>query len=102
MIPPVQEKDRDKKEKEKDVREKDKKAINGHLFTPTSSGQATQCSQCNKAFNNKDAFHCTREYFFFCSFLLFVLLFIAVLVLLLMFALSVMKSPSSVGILYSE
>lgn len=64
MIPPVQEKDRDKKEKEKDVKEKDKKAINGHLFTPTSSGQATQCSQCNKAFNNKDAFHCTRESFF--------------------------------------
>lgn len=74
MIPPVQEKDRDKKEKEKDVKEKDKKAINGHLFTPTSSGQATQCSQCNKAFNNKDVFQCTREYFFFCFFFFFAVL----------------------------
>lgn len=63
IIPPVQEKDREKKEKEKDVKEKDKKAINGHLFTPISSGQATQCSQCNKAFNSKEAFHCTRKYF---------------------------------------
>lgn len=62
IIPHVQEKDREKKEKEKDVKEKDKKAINGHLFTHISSGQATQCSQCNKAFNSKEAFHCTRKY----------------------------------------
>lgn len=63
MILCVQEKDRDKKEKEKDAKEKDKKAINGHLFTPISSSQATQCSQCNKAFNTKETFHCTRKYF---------------------------------------
>uniref|UniRef100_A0A8C4HUA0 Si:dkey-172h23.2 n=1 Tax=Dicentrarchus labrax TaxID=13489 RepID=A0A8C4HUA0_DICLA len=58
---------REKKEKEKEGKEKDKKAINGHLFTTISSGQATQCSQCNKAFNSKDAYHCTRKYL--CSFL---------------------------------
>uniref|UniRef100_A0A8P4G5B5 Si:dkey-172h23.2 n=1 Tax=Dicentrarchus labrax TaxID=13489 RepID=A0A8P4G5B5_DICLA len=51
---------REKKEKEKEGKEKDKKAINGHLFTTISSGQATQCSQCNKAFNSKDAYHCTH------------------------------------------
>lgn len=59
-IPPVQEKEREKKEKE--GKEKDKKVINGHLFTPVSLGQAAQCFQCNKAFNSKEAFHCTRKY----------------------------------------
>lgn len=63
LFPPVQEKDRDKKEKEKDAKEKDKKTINGHLFTAISSGQATQCSQCNKTFNNKECFHCSRKPF---------------------------------------
>ncbi len=69
MIPPVQEKDRDKKEKEKDAKEKDKKSVNGHIFTPISSGQGAQCSQCNKAFNSKEAYLCTRKYLL-CSFLL--------------------------------
>lgn len=89
---PVQEKDREKKDKEKDVKEKDKKAINGHLFAPISSGQATQCSQCNKTFNNKECYHCSRKPFclFYpfcsCSFsdfsrLLFLLLFISSFVL---------------------
>lgn len=70
IIPSVQEKEREKREKEKEGKEKDKKAINGHLFTPVSSGQATQCYQCNKAFNSKDAFYCTRKYLcLFISFL---------------------------------
>ncbi|XP_041814727.1 A-kinase anchor protein 13 isoform X2 [Chelmon rostratus] len=60
MYKKTREKDREKKEKEKDSKEKDKKAINGHLFTPVSSSQAAQCSQCNKAFNSKDAYHCTH------------------------------------------
>lgn len=60
MYKKTREKDREKKEKEKDAREKDKKAINGHLFTAISSGQATQCSQCNKTFNNKECFHCSH------------------------------------------
>ncbi|KAM3625243.1 uncharacterized protein V6R79_009138 [Siganus canaliculatus] len=59
MYKKTREKDKEKKEKEKENKEKDKKAINGHLFAPVSSGQATQCSQCNKAFNNKEAYHCT-------------------------------------------
>lgn len=60
-IPPVQEKEREKREKDKEGKEKDKKVVNGHLFTPVSSGQAAQCFQCNKAFNSKEAFHCTRK-----------------------------------------
>ncbi|XP_078017755.1 A-kinase anchor protein 13-like isoform X1 [Epinephelus lanceolatus] len=60
MYKKTREKERDKKEKDKEGKEKDKKAINGHLFTPVSSGQAAQCFQCNKAFNSKEAFHCTH------------------------------------------
>uniref|UniRef100_A0A3Q2R2M4 Phorbol-ester/DAG-type domain-containing protein n=1 Tax=Fundulus heteroclitus TaxID=8078 RepID=A0A3Q2R2M4_FUNHE len=55
----TQEKDRDKKDKDKEIKEKDKKTVNGHLFTPSSSNQSIQCSQCNKAFNGKEAFCCT-------------------------------------------
>uniref|UniRef100_A0A3B4FL79 Si:dkey-172h23.2 n=1 Tax=Pundamilia nyererei TaxID=303518 RepID=A0A3B4FL79_9CICH len=49
----------DKREKDKEGKEKDKKIVNGHVFTPVSSNHTTQCSQCNKGFNGKDAFHCT-------------------------------------------
>uniref|UniRef100_A0A3B4ZJE4 Phorbol-ester/DAG-type domain-containing protein n=1 Tax=Stegastes partitus TaxID=144197 RepID=A0A3B4ZJE4_9TELE len=59
VLPLVQEKDRDKKEKDKEGKEKDKKTVNGHLFAPVSLNQAAQCSQCNKAFNNKEVFYCT-------------------------------------------
>ncbi|XP_029353314.1 A-kinase anchor protein 13 isoform X3 [Echeneis naucrates] len=54
------EKERDKREKEKEGKEKDKKTVNGHLFTPVSSGHSAQCSQCNKSFSGKEAFHCTH------------------------------------------
>lgn len=60
MYKKTREKDREKKEKEKEGKEKDKKAVNGHLFTPLSSGQGAQCFQCNKAFNSKEAYHCTH------------------------------------------
>ncbi|XP_057701735.1 A-kinase anchor protein 13 isoform X2 [Corythoichthys intestinalis] len=54
------EKERDKKEKE--AKEKEKKAINGHHFAATGSGQvptSTLCSQCNKALGGKEIFQCT-------------------------------------------
>uniref|UniRef100_A0A3Q3ICV6 Phorbol-ester/DAG-type domain-containing protein n=1 Tax=Monopterus albus TaxID=43700 RepID=A0A3Q3ICV6_MONAL len=54
----VQEKEREKRDKDKEGKEKDKKTVNGHVFTSVSLGQAVQCSQCNKAFNSKEAFHC--------------------------------------------
>ncbi|XP_044038305.1 A-kinase anchor protein 13 isoform X3 [Siniperca chuatsi] len=60
MYKKTREKERDKREKEKEGKEKDKKVVNGHIFTPVSSGHAAQCSQCNKAFNSKEAFHCTH------------------------------------------
>ncbi|XP_070758273.1 A-kinase anchor protein 13 [Enoplosus armatus] len=60
MYKKSREKDREKREKEKEGKEKDKRVVNGHLFTAVSSGQVAQCSQCNKAFNSKEAFHCTH------------------------------------------
>ncbi|KAM7423672.1 hypothetical protein PAMA_000162 [Pampus argenteus] len=60
MYKKTREKEREKREKEKEGKEKDKKAVNGHLFVSLSSGQAAQCSHCNKAFNNKEAFQCTH------------------------------------------
>ncbi|XP_032379099.1 LOW QUALITY PROTEIN: A-kinase anchor protein 13 [Etheostoma spectabile] len=59
MYKKTREKDREKRDKEKEGKEKDKKAINGHIFTPVGSGHAAQCFQCNKAFNTKEAFHCS-------------------------------------------
>lgn len=57
-----QEKDKEKKEKEKDAKDKEKKVVNGHQFAPVPSVPGGQCSQCNKAFTSKEAFHCTRKY----------------------------------------
>uniref|UniRef100_A0A3B4U0D1 Uncharacterized protein n=1 Tax=Seriola dumerili TaxID=41447 RepID=A0A3B4U0D1_SERDU len=68
ITPSVQEKERDKREKDKEGKEKDKKTVNGHVFMPVGSAQAAQCSQCNKAFNSKEAFHCTRTYLCSCLF----------------------------------
>ncbi|XP_026149979.1 A-kinase anchor protein 13 isoform X3 [Mastacembelus armatus] len=59
MYKKTKEKERDKREKDKEGKEKDKKTVNGHVFTSVSSGQAAQCSQCNKPFNSKEVFHCT-------------------------------------------
>ncbi|XP_056871047.1 A-kinase anchor protein 13 isoform X5 [Takifugu flavidus] len=60
MYKKTREKDKEKKDKEKDAKEKEKKVVNGHQFTPVGSVQGSQCSQCNKALNSKDAFHCTH------------------------------------------
>ncbi|KAM9764912.1 A-kinase anchor protein 13 isoform 4-T5 [Menidia menidia] len=59
MYKKTREKERDKREKDKEGKEKDKKTLNGHLFTQVGSNQVSQCSQCNKAFNNKEVFLCT-------------------------------------------
>ncbi|XP_024150558.1 A-kinase anchor protein 13 isoform X1 [Oryzias melastigma] len=55
MYKKTRDKDRDKKDKE--GKEKDKKTLNGHLFTPSS--QTAQCFQCNKSVTNKDALFCS-------------------------------------------
>ncbi|XP_074151195.1 A-kinase anchor protein 13 isoform X7 [Sminthopsis crassicaudata] len=57
------EKDKDKiKEKDKDSREKekDKKTLNGHTYTSIPIVGPINCSQCLKAFTNKDAYTCAN------------------------------------------
>ncbi|XP_072473666.1 A-kinase anchor protein 13 isoform X2 [Notamacropus eugenii] len=57
------EKDKDKvKEKEKDSKEKerDKKMLNGHTFASIPVVGPITCSQCMKAFTNKDAYTCAN------------------------------------------
>ncbi|XP_068954635.1 A-kinase anchor protein 13 isoform X2 [Petaurus breviceps papuanus] len=57
------EKDKDKiKEKDKDSREKekDRKTLNGHTFTSIPVVGPISCSQCMKAFANKDAYTCAN------------------------------------------
>ncbi|KAF7663052.1 hypothetical protein LDENG_00219750 [Lucifuga dentata] len=55
----LEEKEREKKDKDRESKDKDKRTVNGHLFTTIASVQTVQCSQCSKAFNNKEVFHCT-------------------------------------------
>ncbi|XP_020820225.1 A-kinase anchor protein 13 isoform X4 [Phascolarctos cinereus] len=57
------EKDKDKiKEKDKDSKEKekDKKTLNGHTFASIPVVGPISCSQCMKAFTNKDAYTCAN------------------------------------------
>ncbi|KAJ3593533.1 hypothetical protein NHX12_005867 [Muraenolepis orangiensis] len=41
-------------------REKEKKTVNGHVFSPTSLLQATLCIICSKNLSAKDVFNCTH------------------------------------------
>ncbi|XP_030232494.1 A-kinase anchor protein 13 isoform X3 [Gadus morhua] len=41
-------------------REKEKKTLNGHVFSPSSSPQATLCVICSKALSAKDFFTCSQ------------------------------------------
>ncbi|KAK3533714.1 hypothetical protein QTP70_023967 [Hemibagrus guttatus] len=60
MYKKSREKDKGKSwEKEKEAREKEKKAVNGHLFSSVSLGHAAFCQHCNKTLNVKDAVSCT-------------------------------------------
>ncbi|KAM4602724.1 A-kinase anchor protein 13 [Polymixia lowei] len=46
-------------EKDRETKEKDKRLLNGHLFSVVSSTPAALCLHCNKSFNAKDVFHCS-------------------------------------------
>ncbi|XP_056138409.1 A-kinase anchor protein 13-like [Lampris incognitus] len=55
------EKDKDRKgEKEREIREKEKKLVNGHLFSPVPPCPSSACQQCTKALNTKEAFLCNN------------------------------------------
>lgn len=62
ILPIIQEKDKEKsREKDREAREKEKKAVNGHLFSSVSLGHAAFCQHCNKTLNVKDAVSCTGK-----------------------------------------
>ncbi|XP_026786545.3 A-kinase anchor protein 13 isoform X1 [Pangasianodon hypophthalmus] len=58
MYKKSREKDKEKS-REKEAREKEKKAVNGHLFSSVILGHAALCQHCNKTLNVKDTFSCT-------------------------------------------
>ncbi|XP_047666584.1 A-kinase anchor protein 13 isoform X3 [Tachysurus fulvidraco] len=59
MYKKSREKDKEKsREKEREAREKEKKAVNGHLFSSVSLGHAAFCQHCNKTLNFKDTVSC--------------------------------------------
>ncbi|KAL6468623.1 hypothetical protein MHYP_G00221470 [Metynnis hypsauchen] len=60
MYKKTREKDKEKnREKDREAKEKEKKAVNGHLFSSATSVQIALCQHCNKALNAKDAVSCT-------------------------------------------
>ncbi|XP_036442028.1 A-kinase anchor protein 13 isoform X3 [Colossoma macropomum] len=60
MYKKTREKDKEKnREKDRETKEKEKKAVNGHLFSSATSVHTALCQHCNKALNAKDAVSCT-------------------------------------------
>ncbi|XP_046897205.1 A-kinase anchor protein 13 isoform X3 [Hypomesus transpacificus] len=62
MYKKTREKEREKsRDKEREAKDRDKRTLNGHLFTTVSSAHVGgPCQQCNKTINNKEAFLCTN------------------------------------------
>nr|XP_021333392.1 A-kinase anchor protein 13 isoform X1 [Danio rerio] len=61
MYKKAREKEKEKnREKDREAKEREKKSVNGHLFTAVNSLHPALCQQCNKTLNTKDAVHCTN------------------------------------------
>ncbi|XP_073764209.1 A-kinase anchor protein 13 isoform X5 [Danio rerio] len=61
MYKKAREKEKEKnREKDREPKEREKKSVNGHLFTAVNSLHPALCQQCNKTLNTKDAVHCTN------------------------------------------
>ncbi|KAF5906153.1 A-kinase anchor protein 13 isoform X1, partial [Clarias magur] len=59
MYKKSKEKDKEKsREKDREAKDKEKKAVNGHLFSSVSLSGAAFCQHCNKNLNAKDAVSC--------------------------------------------
>ncbi|XP_053539354.1 A-kinase anchor protein 13 isoform X2 [Ictalurus punctatus] len=59
MYKKSREKDKEKsREKDREGKEKEKKAVNGHLFSSVSLGHTAFCQHCNKSLNVKDTVSC--------------------------------------------
>ncbi|XP_077084030.1 uncharacterized protein LOC143737014 isoform X3 [Siphateles boraxobius] len=61
MYKKAREKDKEKnREKDREAKERDKKSVNGHLFSTSSLLHPALCQQCNKTLNTKDVVNCTN------------------------------------------
>ncbi|XP_067301283.1 A-kinase anchor protein 13 isoform X2 [Pseudorasbora parva] len=61
MYKKAREKEKEKnREKDRDAKERDKKSVNGHVFSTSSLLHPALCQQCNKTLNTKDAVNCTN------------------------------------------
>ncbi|XP_051755326.1 A-kinase anchor protein 13 isoform X5 [Ctenopharyngodon idella] len=61
MYKKAREKDKEKnREKDREAKERDKKSVNGHLFSTSNLLHPALCQQCSKTLNTKDAVNCTN------------------------------------------
>uniref|UniRef100_A0A8C1GIU1 Uncharacterized protein n=1 Tax=Cyprinus carpio TaxID=7962 RepID=A0A8C1GIU1_CYPCA len=58
----AQEREKEKnREKDREAKEREKKSVNGHVFSTSSSLHPALCQQCNKTLNTKDTVNCTSK-----------------------------------------
>ncbi|XP_043100441.1 A-kinase anchor protein 13-like isoform X2 [Puntigrus tetrazona] len=61
MYKKAREKEKEKnREKDREAKEREKKSVNGHVFSTSSSLHPALCHQCNKTLNTKDTVNCTN------------------------------------------
>uniref|UniRef100_A0A8C2CCP3 Phorbol-ester/DAG-type domain-containing protein n=1 Tax=Cyprinus carpio TaxID=7962 RepID=A0A8C2CCP3_CYPCA len=61
MYKKAREREKEKnREKDREAKEREKKSVNGHVFSTSSSLHPALCQQCNKTLNTKDTVSCTN------------------------------------------
>ncbi|KAF4111507.1 A-kinase anchor protein 13 isoform X3 [Onychostoma macrolepis] len=61
MYKKAREKEKEKnREKDREAKEREKKSVNGHVFSTSSLLHPALCQQCNKTLNTKDTVNCTN------------------------------------------
>ncbi|XP_050970397.1 A-kinase anchor protein 13 isoform X4 [Labeo rohita] len=61
MYKKAREKEKEKnREKDREAKEREKKTVNGHVFSTSNSLHPALCQQCNKTLNTKDTVSCTN------------------------------------------
>lgn len=58
----AQEREKEKnREKDREAKEREKKSVNGHVFSTSNLLHPALCQQCNKTLNTKDTVSCTSK-----------------------------------------
>ncbi|XP_052416840.1 A-kinase anchor protein 13 isoform X1 [Carassius gibelio] len=61
MYKKAREREKEKnREKDREAKEREKKSVNGHVFSTSSLLHPALCQQCNKTLNTKDTVNCTN------------------------------------------